>query len=35
MTDKEVEELLTRLGKERRNEAVKAWLSLVVQAQRN
>ncbi len=31
----ELEKLLTRLGKERRNEAVKAWLSLVVQARRN
>ncbi|KKM88670.1 hypothetical protein LCGC14_1256410 [marine sediment metagenome] len=35
MTDNELQELLTRLGKERRNEAVRAWLSLVVQAQRN
>ena len=35
MTNTELKVLLTRLAKARRNEAVKAWLSLVVQAQRN
>jgi len=35
MTNKQLKELLTKLAKERRNEVAKAWLSLVVQAQRN
>jgi hypothetical protein len=35
MTIHELEELLTRLGKERRSEGVKAWYEAQVQQRRN
>ena len=35
MTDKQMEELLRRLGRENQAEAQKAWLTLKMQQRRN
>ena len=35
MNNTELQELLRRLGKERQEDAMKAWLTLKVQQQRN